>query len=236
MGLGGVPCAAGRGRHGRHSLRDQMVQARHPLAGRLGGHDPGRDRHGRGVRGRLQRRWVHDEPAAGGCAGGAGVGGLSLRGRRPGARARGPGPIGGWFVWDGTDTAPVLLLGGGSGVVPLRAILRHHAASGSTAAMHLVYSARTPGDVIYRQELEALAGPRRAVTLTLTRESALDWAGHRGRVDAGFLSEVGWPPSVQPHCYVCGPTAFVEAVAEALVGLGHEPGRIRTERFGPTGG
>ena len=82
------------------------------------------------------------------------------------------GPIGGWFVWDGTDTAPVLLVGGGSGVVPLRAILRHHAASGSTAAMHLVYSARTLGDVIYRRELEALAGPRRAVTLTLTRERA----------------------------------------------------------------
>jgi ferredoxin-NADP reductase len=81
------------------------------------------------------------------------------------------GPIGGWFVWDGNDTAPVLLVGGGSGVVPLRAMLRHHAASGSTAAMHLVYSARTLGDVIYRQELEALAGPRRAVTLTLTRES-----------------------------------------------------------------
>ena len=145
------------------------------------------------------------------------------------------GPIGGWFVWDGTDTAPVLLLvGGGSGVVPLRAMLRHHAASGSTAAMHLVYSARTLGDVIYRRELEAMAGPRRAVTLTLTREP--DWAGHRGRVDAGLLAEVGWPPSVQPHCYVCGPTAFVEAVADVLVGLGHEPGRIRTVRFGPTGG
>jgi len=146
------------------------------------------------------------------------------------------GPIGGWFVWDGTDTAPVLLVGGGSGVVPLRAIMRHHAASGSTAAMHLVYSARTAGDLIYRGELEALAGPRRAVTVTLTRESAPDWAGHRGRVDAGLLAEVGWPPSVQPHCYVCGPTEFVEAVADALVGLGHEPGRIRTERFGPTGG
>jgi ferredoxin-NADP reductase len=146
------------------------------------------------------------------------------------------GPIGGWFVWDDSDTAPVLLVGGGSGVVPLRAILCHHAASGSTAAMHLVYSARTLGDVIYRQELESLAGPRRAVTLTLTRESAPGWAGRRGRVDAALLAEVGWPPSVQPHCYVCGPTAFVEPVADALVGLGHEPGRIRTERFGPTGG
>ena len=144
------------------------------------------------------------------------------------------GPIGGWFAWDGTDTTPVLLVGGGSGVVPLRAILRHHEASGSTAAMHLVYSACTIGDVIYRRELEAMAGPRRAVTLTLTWEP--DWTGHRGPVDAGLLAEVGWPPSVQPHCYVCGPTAFVEAVADALVELGHEPGRIRTERFGPTGG
>jgi ferredoxin-NADP reductase len=115
-------------------------------------------------------------------------------------------------------------------------MLRHHAASGSTAAMHLVYSARTLGDVIYRRELDALAGLRRAVTVTLTRESPSDWAGHRGRVDAGLLAEVGWPPSVQPHCYVCGPTAFVEVVADTLVGLGHEPGRIRTERFGPTGG
>jgi ferredoxin-NADP reductase len=146
------------------------------------------------------------------------------------------GPIGGWFVWDGTDTAPVLLVGGGSGVVPLRAILRHHAASGSTAAMHLVYSARTLADVIYRRELEALVDPRRALTVALTRESPPDWAGHRGRVDAGLLAEVGWPPLVQPHCYVCGPTAFVESVADALVGLGHQPGRIRTERFGPTGG
>lgn len=146
------------------------------------------------------------------------------------------GPIGGWFVWDGTDTAPVLLVAGGSGVVPLRAMLRHHAASGNTAAMHLVYSARALGDVIYRRELDALVDPRRALTLTLTRESPPDWAGHQGRVDAGLLAEVGWPPSVQSHCYVCGPTAFVESVADALVGLGHEPGRIRTERFGPMGG
>jgi ferredoxin-NADP reductase len=81
-----------------------------------------------------------------------------------------------------------------------------------------------------------LTGPRQAATLTLTRESPPDWAGHRGRVDADMLAELGWPPSVQPHCYVCGPTTFVETVANTLVGLGHEPGRIRTERFGPTGG
>jgi ferredoxin-NADP reductase len=146
------------------------------------------------------------------------------------------GPIGGWFVWDGNDAAPVLLVGGGSGVVPLMAMLRHHAASSSTAAMHLVYSARTLGDVIYRRELEELAGPHRAVALTLTRESSPDWAGRRGRVDADMLTDVGWPPSVRPHCYVCGPTPFVEAVANALVALGHDPARIKTERFGPTGG
>jgi ferredoxin-NADP reductase len=146
------------------------------------------------------------------------------------------GPIGGWFVWDGDDTAPVLLVGGGSGVVPLMAMLRHHAASGSTAAIHLVYSARTLGDVIYRRELEELAGPHRAVTLTLTRESSPDWVGRRGRVNADVLAEVGWPTPVRPHCYVCGPTPFVESVANALVALGHDPARVRTERFGPTGG
>jgi ferredoxin-NADP reductase len=146
------------------------------------------------------------------------------------------GPIGGWFVWDGDDIAPVLLVGGGSGVVPLMAMLRHHSASGSTAAMHLVYSARTLADVIYRQALEAMASPHRAVTITLTRESPSDWAGHRGRVDADMLAELGWPPAVRPHCYVCGPTPFVEAAADALVGLGHEAARVRTERFGPTGG
>jgi ferredoxin-NADP reductase len=146
------------------------------------------------------------------------------------------GPIGGWFVWDGDDTTPVLLVGGGSGVVPLMAMLRHHAASGSTAAIHLVYSARTLGDVIYRRELNELAGPHRAVTLTLTRESSPDWVGRRGRVNADVLAEVGWPPSVRPHCYVCGPTPFVEAVANALVALGHDPARVKTERFGPTGG
>jgi len=146
------------------------------------------------------------------------------------------GPIGGWFVWDGDHSAPVLLVGGGSGVVPLMAMLRHHAASHSATAMHLVYSARTLSDVIYRQELAARASPHRAITLTLTRESSPDWAGYRGRVDAELLDELGWPSSVQPHCYVCGPTPFVEAVADALVGLGHEPARVRTERFGPTGG
>jgi ferredoxin-NADP reductase len=146
------------------------------------------------------------------------------------------GPIGGYFVWDGDDTTPVLLVGGGSGVVPLMAMFRHHAAVQSSAAMHLVYSARTMGDLLYSEELEKLQDIHRAVTITLTRDESAEWAGRRGRVDADLLDELGWPPAVGPHCYVCGPTPFVEAVADALVGLGHDPVNVKTERFGPTGG
>jgi ferredoxin-NADP reductase len=143
------------------------------------------------------------------------------------------GPIGGYFVWDAEDTRPVLLVGGGSGVVPLMAMLRHHAAIDHGSAMHLVYSARTQADVLYGAELDELVGPRRAVTVTLTREPA--GAGRRGRVDAPLLAEVGWPAAAEPRCFVCGPTPFVEAAAQALVDLGHQPANIKTERFGPTG-
>jgi ferredoxin-NADP reductase len=147
------------------------------------------------------------------------------------------GPIGGWFVWDGHEATPVLLIGGGSGVVPLVAMMRHHARSGSTAAMQLVYSARTLDDVIYRDELNTLADSgHRAVVLTLTRETSPDWTGYRGRVNADLLGEVGWPATVGPRCFICGPTPFVEAAGAALIELGHESARIKTERFGPTGG
>ncbi len=147
------------------------------------------------------------------------------------------GPIGGYFVWDGDDAAPVLLVGGGSGVVPLMAMLRHHVAVDHEAAMRLVYSARTCDDLLYRDELAKLADDgRRAVTITLSREPSSGWHGRRGRVDSELLADVGWPPSARPRCYVCGPTPFVEAVANALVGLDHEPTNILTERFGPTGG
>ncbi|HEX6656727.1 MAG TPA: ferredoxin reductase [Ilumatobacter sp.] len=146
------------------------------------------------------------------------------------------GPIGGWFVWDGEDRTPVLLAGGGSGVVPPMAMMRHHARIDSSAPMRLLYSARSLDDVIYREELTALAaGAHRDVTLTLTRETSPAWSGHRGHVDADLLGEAGWPPSDRPHCFVCGPTPFVEAVSAALVGLGHDAARIKTERFGPTG-
>jgi ferredoxin-NADP reductase len=146
------------------------------------------------------------------------------------------GPIGGWFVWDGEDTTPVLLVGGGSGVAPLMAMMRHHARIASTAAMQLIYSARSLDDVIYRDELTTLADSgHRAVTITLTREASPRWTGHRGRVDSDLLDELGWPSRVRPRCYVCGSTPFVEAVSVALVGLGHEAARVKTERFGPTG-
>jgi ferredoxin-NADP reductase len=145
------------------------------------------------------------------------------------------GPIGGYFVWEAVDNRPVLLVGGGSGVVPLMAMLRHHAAVNHQGAMHLVYSARTEADLLYRDELESLVGVRREITTTLTREPAPAWSGRRGRVNAELLSDVGWPPDAEPRCYVCGPTPFVETVANALVALRHPATNIRTERFGPTG-
>jgi ferredoxin-NADP reductase len=146
------------------------------------------------------------------------------------------GPIGGYFTWDADDTRPVQLVGGGSGVVPLMAMLRHHAARDHQGAMHLVYSARTQGEVLYRGELDELANDHRAVTLTLTREPPGRWDGRRGRVDRDLLAQAGWPPSALPRCFVCGPTPFVEAVSRDLVALGHQPADVKTERFGPSGG
>jgi ferredoxin-NADP reductase len=146
------------------------------------------------------------------------------------------GPIGGWFVWDDVDTTPVLLVGGGSGVVPLMSMMRHHARRSSRAPMRLVYSARSLDDVIYRDELEVLSdGESRATTITLTREASPAWTGRRGRVDGALLMAAGWPPEASPYCFVCGGTPFVEAVSAALVELGHDPARVKTERFGPTG-
>jgi ferredoxin-NADP reductase len=151
---------------------------------------------------------------------------------RPGDELELRGPIGGYFVWEQALGGPLLLVAGGSGVVPFRAMLRHHAALSSEVAVRLLYSSRSLEEVIYRKELLAFGD---GVQLTLTREWPPDWSGHRGRVDAQLLDEVGWPASERPLVYVCGPTGFVEAVAATLVGKGHDPARIRTERFGPTG-
>ncbi|MDQ4069887.1 MAG: ferredoxin reductase [Actinomycetota bacterium] len=145
------------------------------------------------------------------------------------------GPVGGYFVWEPEDVRPALLVGGGSGVVPLMAMLRQHRAGDHEGAMGLVYSARTPEDVLYRDELNDLTNGRRAVTITLTRAAPPQWTGRQGRVDAALLAESGWPPALEPQCFVCGPTPFVEAAVAALVGLGHQTGRIRTERLGPAG-
>jgi ferredoxin-NADP reductase len=148
------------------------------------------------------------------------------------------GPIGGYFAWEPGDGGPLLLVGGGSGLVPLMAMLRHRAAAGSDARTVLLASWRTADDIIYRAELDRFAaqGDGLAVHHTLTRGTPDGWSGFDGRVDADMLSAVGPAPSDAPRVFVCGPTPFVEAVADLLVGLGHEPAAIHAERFGPTGG
>jgi ferredoxin-NADP reductase len=148
------------------------------------------------------------------------------------------GPIGGYFVWQAGEGGPVLLLGGGSGVVPLVAMIRHRQAAGSDAPMRLLYSAKRADGLIYREELEELAGRGDGFEafFTLTREQPDGWRGFGRRVDRGLLDEVGWPAADDPLAYVCGPTGFVEAVASALVETGLPSHRIKTERFGPTGG
>jgi ferredoxin-NADP reductase len=150
------------------------------------------------------------------------------------------GPIGGYFVWTIDQGGPLLLVAGGSGIVPLMAMLRHHgradAALRARVPVRLLYSARSWDQVIYREELERLSHhPEVDVTLTLTREAPTDWGGYRRRIDREILDAVSWPPLEMPHAFVCGPTALVESVATLLVDLGHDPARVRTERFGPTG-
>jgi ferredoxin-NADP reductase len=144
------------------------------------------------------------------------------------------GPVGGYFVWDAQDGGPLLLVAGGSGIVPLRAILRHRLRSGSDVPVRLLYSSRSLDDVIYRAELdEPAAGVE--VVHTLTRTQPEGWTGYARRVDAAMLADVAWPSGEHPLAFVCGPTSFVETVADALVALGYPTARVKTERFGPTG-
>jgi ferredoxin-NADP reductase len=159
---------------------------------------------------------------------------------RPGDGLEVRGPIGGYFVWDIGQGGPLLLVAGGSGIVPLMAMVRHHARADAPerarVAVRLLYSARTWDDVIYRGELERLAErPEARVTFTLTRDVPTGWRGYRRRIDRAMLEEVSWAPAEQPRAFVCGPTPLVEAAATLLVELGHDPARVRTERFGPTG-
>ena len=148
------------------------------------------------------------------------------------------GPIGGWFVWDPAGTGPVLLVGGGSGVVPLMAMIRTRRAVGSSAPFRLVYSARNPQSALFADELAEAARHDAALEVThvYTRTVPPGWPDPPGRVTGDVLAAAGWPPQAKPAVFVCGPTGFVETVADLLVGAGHQPGKIKTERFGPSGG
>jgi ferredoxin-NADP reductase len=154
---------------------------------------------------------------------------------RPGDQIELRGPVGGYFVWEPNEGGPLLLVAGGSGIAPLMAMVRLRAEAGSTVDTRLLVSSRSWEEIIYRDELERLAGGGLTVVHTLTASQPPGWTGYARRVDAEMLAQVGPGPAERPRVYVCGPTPFVEAVAEALVGLGHQPQAIKTERFGPTG-
>jgi len=155
----------------------------------------------------------------------------------PGDQLEVRGPVGGYFVWNVALGGPLMLIGGGSGVVPLMAMLRHRAANKPTIPTRLLYSSRTVEDVIYKGELDSLAQNDRAleVAFTFTRQAPAGWTGYRRRIDAAMLGEVMGTLGDAVLTYVCGPTLLVEAVANTLVRMGLPPQRIRTERFGPTG-
>jgi ferredoxin-NADP reductase len=159
---------------------------------------------------------------------------------RPGDGLELRGPIGGYFVWSASESGPVLLVAGGSGIVPLMSMLRHRSRAGADAQLHtpvrLLYSARSVDDVIYMQEIDAAARvPNTQVAFTLTRTAPPDWTGYRRRVDRTMLDEFAWPSADGASAFVCGPTPLVESVASLLVDMGYAAERVRTERFGPTG-
>ena len=156
----------------------------------------------------------------------------------PGDRMEVRGPIGGYFVWEASMREPLLLVAGGSGIVPLMSMIRHRAAAGARNPTHLLYSSRSFEDIIYYDELERLcmADPSLQVSHTLTRSQPEGWKGYARRIDAGMLKEVSAPLGRSAQAFICGPTLLVEAAANELVKLGIRAGQIRTERFGPTGG
>ena len=152
---------------------------------------------------------------------------------RPGDRLEIRGPVGGWFVWTADQGGPLQLVGGGSGLAPLMSMLRHRRRAGSDAEARLLLSARGPQDVLFADEL---AGLGIDPVITYTREAPAGWTGYARRVDRAMLEDVVFAPERSPRIFVCGPTGLVEGVAADLVALGHDPARIRTERFGATGG
>ena len=147
------------------------------------------------------------------------------------------GPIGGWFVWRTHQTEPIQLIAGGSGIVPLMAMIRSRASAGSTAPFRLLYSVREPGAAFYREELETRSEQDRAVMLTYayTRAAPKNWPRPPAHIDAALVASTTWPSKLVPTCYVCGPTPFVESVAGYLSACGNHHDKIKTERFGPTG-
>jgi ferredoxin-NADP reductase len=148
------------------------------------------------------------------------------------------GPIGGYFVWKAGDGRPLLLIAGGSGIVPLMAMIRHRSQAGDRTPARLLYSSRTFDDIIYREELDRLAaaGDGLAIAHALTRAQPSGWKGYARRIDREMVHDVAWPKEQSPVVFVCGPTSFVEAAAGLLVDSGYEPAWIKTERFGATGG
>ena len=148
------------------------------------------------------------------------------------------GPIGGYFVWTVAAQGPLFLIAGGSGIVPLMAMLRHRAAASSAAPAHLLYSSRTFEDIIYREELDRLIARRDGLEIvhTFTRRQPAGWSGAARRIDRAMLHDTGFAPSERPRTFICGPTQLVEYAARTLQELGHEASLIKTERFGPTGG
>ncbi len=148
------------------------------------------------------------------------------------------GPIGGWFTWEAKEGGPLLLVGAGSGIAPLMAMIRHRAAARSDVPTRLLYSSRSRDGTIYVEELDHLAAEDAALEVihTLTRSQPPGWTGYSRRIDREMLDAVAPSPQERPLAFVCGPTPLVETVATVLVELGHDPARVKTERFGPTGG
>jgi len=155
---------------------------------------------------------------------------------RPGDKIELRGPIGGYFVWEPSKGGPLMLVAGGSGIVPLMAMIRSRVATRSAAPFRLLYSVRHPDSVWYRDELHRLSADGIGVTFVYTRTSPPGWPRPPGRIDASVIAETTWSSKLIPTCYVCGPTSFVESAAALLVACGNRPDKIRTERFGPTGG
>jgi ferredoxin-NADP reductase len=153
---------------------------------------------------------------------------------KPGDPVQIRGPVGGWFVWRHTDTDPVLLVAGGAGIVPLMAMVRARRAAGSRTPFRLIYSARTPDDVYYAGELRRRVRDDAGldVAYAYTRAVPDGWPTPPRRLGAVDVNTAGWPAALAPACFVCGPTGFVETIADILVALGHDPRRVKTERFG----